>query len=86
VAKSVQNTDRVLLSPALTIIQTASAANTAISNRPRTVPVAALTRMPNQPSINTRTAAATVAMGHQVSYGQPYSVASVPATTWPKMR
>ncbi len=42
----VPKTDRVLLSPALAISHTASAAKTAISKTPRIVPVPALTLMP----------------------------------------
>lgn len=86
VANSVPNTDSVFASPAFTISQTASVANTRISNRPRSVPATAPTLTPNQPSRNTMSAAPTAAIGHQVSKDQPYSVASVLATTFPKMR
>jgi hypothetical protein len=66
-AKSVPNTRRVLASPASAISQTASAANTRISNSPRIVPAPVESRTPNHPSRNTITAAATAATTHQVS-------------------
>jgi hypothetical protein len=63
----VPNTRWVLAPPTLTIRVTARAANTRISNRPRSVPATVLSRTPKYPRTNTMTAAATAATTHQVS-------------------